>query len=119
MHGNEPVILAFIAWIALAAYLAIRFRLVLTKPGPAHNLRRAYVVVALPWLVIMPPAFVGVASVTAIGRYPAPTPHKLIERFGDSPFDILLGIYIVAIPALLFVCLAAIRYAPRVQSNGS
>ena len=119
MHGNEPVILAFIAWIALAAYIAIRFRSVLTKPGPAQNFRRAYAVVALPWLVIMPPAFVGVAIVTAIGRYPAPTPHTLIESFGDSPLDILLGIYIIAVPALLLVCLAAIRYAPRVRSNGS
>ena len=119
MHENEPVILAFIAWIALAAYLAIRFRSVLTKPGPAQNLLRAYVVVALPWLVITPPSFVAVAIVTAIGRYPAPTPHTLIESFGDSTFDILLGIYIVAIPALLLVCLAAIRYAPRVRSNGS
>lgn len=116
MHGNEPIVVAFVVWLTIAGLVVSRWHSILTGPGRARNFRRVYVVLSLPWLAICAPAIVGVLALSA-GSHPSPS--LLITRFSGSWFDALLGLYGLAIPALFFVVLWLARRNDSWSPNGS
>ena len=100
MHGNEPVLIAFIGWRALVVFAAVRSFVFWSRPGPLRDLRVVYFFAALPWLAIWMPALIGCAFLWLSGKYPIPTLTQLVERFSGSSFDVGLGIYALSVPVL-------------------
>ena len=100
MHGNEPVLLAFVIWLALITFGAMRSFTFWTARGPARIFRSAFFFAAIPWLAIWAPALIGSVVLWITDKYPLPASSQLIQRFSENAFDIGLGLYALIIPAL-------------------
>lgn len=100
MHGNEPILIAMLAWLGFVAFCGFQSLPYITRPGPGRGFRVIYFALAMIWLWFWGGALAACVVFFAMGQYPVPSVAQLVDRFDDNTVDACLGLFGLVIPAL-------------------